>query len=247
MKEKFLTYIKLHWRDILLFVLIGVIVILLTNTTCISRNNTNLKNNVRALTDSVQVLETKNGDLLYAKQSLILEKKELEEYLGISNKKISELEKKLDSKIAYIAKLEGSVKIDTVYLNDSVNIVDDTVFIYFNENNKWYTIDGETKYFNCESNTRINTIEMNVPLTLALTDDYKVSVLSENPYVRFNNINGAVVENSVIKPREKKFGLTVGVGPYVGYGGNLNANGFNTGLEFGVAVALILGYHVVSF
>lgn len=248
MSEISLSFIKKHWKDILVFVLFAVVIVLIMNTTCISRDNNNMKNNIKALTDSVQVLETKNGELLYSKQSLILEKNELEKYIGISDKKIKDLEKTLNSKIAYITKLESKIKIDTIYLKDTVKIIEDTTYIYFNDKNRWYSIDGETKYFDCKANTKINSLEMNVPILLTVTKDCKVGAMSENPYVKFDEINSAILEDAILKERtRKKWGVTIGVGPYVGYGVSFGGTkGLSEGFEVGVGFSIMVGYHLVS-
>ena len=52
-----LNFIKKYWKNILLFLSLIIIIILLMNTTCINNSNNNLQNNIKALTDSVQVLE----------------------------------------------------------------------------------------------------------------------------------------------------------------------------------------------
>ena len=52
----------------------------------------------------------------------------------------------------------------------------------------------------------LRNIKMNAPLTVGLTNDYKIFVTTSNPYVSFGEIDGAVIDNSVIKPRKKRFG-----------------------------------------
>ena len=118
-----LNFIKKYWKNILLFLSLIIIIILLMNTTCINNSNNNLQNNIKALTDSVQVLELKNGNLLHEKQSLILEKKEIEKYLDISNKEIKEIEKQLNSSLALISELKTNIRIDTIITTDSLIIM----------------------------------------------------------------------------------------------------------------------------
>jgi len=222
-----------NWSKLLVIVLVIVCIILLMSQCSTSRKNDNLKNNIKSLTDSVQVLELKNGDLVYAKQTLILEKNELEEYLGISKKERKELEKKLDASLALISQLSGQVRIDTLLMKDSIYISEDTVKVYFKYDDRWVALNGNTVVVDSTASTTINEIQMDVPLTMGLTDDYKVFVESGNPYIKFTDINSAAIEGSVVKKKKTYWnvGAQVGIGaqyglihkqldlgPYVGVG-----------------------------
>ena len=74
---------------------------------------------------------------------------------------------------------------------------------------------------------------MKVPLKFGITDDYTMFIQSDNPYVEFGEINGAVIEGSKFLPKEKRWSWGIhggigigydlitrrlGIGPYLGVG-----------------------------
>lgn len=242
--NKIFTWVKDNWKDCLIIIAVFVIIVLIMSTTCVNQKNKYLANNIKALTDTIQVLELDNSNLLYDKQTLILKKDELESYLGLSKKEVKELEKKLDASLAMIAKLKGQIKVDTLYIKDSIYISEkgDTIKSLFDYTDTWVAIDGYTMIIDStESNTQINKIEMNVPLKLGLTDNYQIFATSENPYVSFTEIDAAVLENSIANQKKKRWGI----GPYigVGIGGGTDFKGnpqFGWNVSVGVAVTYSL-------
>lgn len=244
--SNFYKYIKKNWKNLLIISLILTVIILIMSTTCSRRENKILNNNVKALTDSVHVLKTKNGDLVYAKQSLILEKKEIEKYLDISKSEIKDLEKKLKSSLAYISSMKGGVRIDSIIMFDTIviNGSGDTISVKFNYDDKWVSLNGRTLIYDTIGETHLDKLEIETPLKVGLTEDYKVFVLSDNPYLKISEIDGAAIENSVIKQKKKRFGI----GPYIGFGIG-GGTSFNKTPYFGwnVSVGLCLTYSLIQF
>jgi len=198
------------------------------------RSESNWKHNYEVLQDSVQMVETKYGELLYERGSLIVEKRELEDALGISKKQVKDYEKKLGSQLAYISKLESRLEIkDTVWVTE---IVPDTLSRSYmmRYRNEWFQFD-ETFSLKKPSSPEmyVYNIRMNVPLKVGLTDDYTIFVTSPNPYFKVTEIEGAVIDRGRFaqKPQRWFFGVyggfggqydlihkTFGVGPQVGVG-----------------------------
>lgn len=199
--------------------------------------------NVIAARGRVEELTLKNGELLAIRDSHITTINELNELLDITTKEAKELQRKLDSKIAYISKIESQAKVDniitvhdTIYIDNSTN----KLIASFHYDDKWVSLNGENEMtlgenYNCQ--TTIHSITMNTPLTVGLTNDYQIFVKSDNPYVRFTSIDGAVIDKQALRPKKKRFnwGLQVGagvmydvwhkqvaVGPYGGVGVELN-------------------------
>jgi hypothetical protein len=195
--------------------------------------------NLKAYKNQIKDLELKNGELIRVRDSYILEIDQLQENFDISKQEVKELQKKLNSSLAYISKIESEIKIDTireikdsiVYLNGKVDMV------LFNYKNNWVELDGITNLSNQNASTVINYIKMKVPLTVGITDDYQIFAHSKNPYVVFEDINGAVIDGSKFIPKEKRwswgihggFGVgydiitgRLGVGPYLGVGAQYN-------------------------
>lgn len=247
-RNNILSFIKSNWKNILLLLSLMFIVILLMNTTCINNDKKKLQNNIKALTEFVNVLELKNGDLIYEKQTLILEKDEVEKYLDISNKRIKEIEKELDSSLALISELKSSVRIDTIITTDSLIISNnnDTITAYFRYNDRWVTLNGYTQIIDSTNgNTQINDLSIDVPLTIGLTDDYKIFATSDNPYIVFSDINSAIIENSITDSKHKKWGF----GPYVGVGVNFGYDPFHNGagITLGGSVGFCITYNLIQW
>jgi regulator of replication initiation timing len=234
-------YKQIRWKELIMLIMGITIVILTMSTTCINRKNNKLSNNIKALLDTVQTLETKNGDLIYAKQSLIIEKNELEKYLDISKKERKEIEKQLNSSLALITKLQGEINIDTIVMRDSIYINKDTTKAIFNYSDKWVALNGKTIIIKDHANTTLENINLSTPLQVGLTDDYKVFVKSQCPYLSFTDIESASIVNSITNKKTKRWGI----GPYigVGIGGGTDFKGnpqFGWNISVGIAVTYSL-------
>ena len=201
------------------------------------RSESNWKHNYKVLQDSVQLVETKYGELLYERGSLIVEKRELEDAIGISKKQIKDYEKKLGSQLAYISKLESRLEIkDTI---KTPEIIHDTLSRSYlmHHRNEWFQFDETFSLKNpSKPEMYVYNIWMNVPLKVGLTDDYTIFVTSPNPYFKVTEIEGAVIDGGRFaqKPRRWFFGVyggfggqydlihkTFGVGPQLGFGGGV--------------------------
>jgi hypothetical protein len=201
--------------------------------------------NITAYKGKIEQLELKNGELISMKDSYILKNKELQEMFDMSKKEIRDLEKKLGDDLAYITKIETVVKYDTIRTTkDSIIYKDNTIptfpinmDIKFEYKDKWMCLNGVTSVEDTISHTSITNLSMDVPLKVGLADNYKIFVQSDNPYVNFNSIEGAVVDGSKFAPKKKRFswGIQVGagvmydalhkniaVGPYGGLGVEFN-------------------------
>lgn len=200
--------------------------------------------NLSVFKGRLEQVELKNGELLASRDSYIATINDLEELIGVTKQEVRDIQRQLNSKVAYIAELEQNTKIEYIeVVKDSIIYVDNSaqkVIVSFHYNDNWLNFNGENEFalggeFDCK--TTLRNIQMNTPLTVGLTNDYKIFVKSENPYVNFSSIEGAVIDNSVLKPRKTRFswGLQAGigamydvidkgavVGPYVGVGVGFN-------------------------
>ena len=73
-------------RVYIYIILIILFILLIYNNINIYKKNAIYKENIETLLDSVHTLYTSNGELLSYKQSYILAKKDLENYVDISTK-----------------------------------------------------------------------------------------------------------------------------------------------------------------
>lgn len=198
--------------------------------------------NLKAFIGKLEEAELKNSNLLVSRDSYITTINDLENLLSISKKEVKEIQRKLDSKLAYIAELESNTKIEYIeVVKDSIiYVTNDSLIAKFHYNDEWFSFNGETKFqfkTDFDYNTIIRDITINMPLTVGLTDDYKIFVTTPNPYVNFSSIEGAVIDNPALRPKKKRFGWglqlgfgamydvidkDVAVGPYAGLGVELN-------------------------
>ena len=191
--------------------------------------------NLIAYKGRMEQLELKNGELISTRDSYILDKKNLEEALEVSKDEIKMLERKLESSLAYIANMESQIRIDTVTIVKDSIIYDeeDIAQIHFEYDDDWFGVKGTTDLMSPEITTSLYDIKMYVPIQWGMMDNYKIFVKSDNPYVSFTNLDGAVIDGSKLIPKQRKFGLSVqggmgvnydligkqlGVGPYLGVG-----------------------------
>lgn len=225
-------------NKILLGVVIGVFLLLVGSIAWnqhLNRERKNWENNYRVLQDSIEVVNTKYGEVLYETGSLIIEKKELENALGISQNQVKEYEKKLNSKLAYIAILESQLEIkDTVTITE---IVHDTLSNSYlmSYKDEWFGFDEKFSLTNSLTPTMdIYNIWMNIPLKVGLTDNYTIFVTSPNPYFNTSNIEGAVVDGSRFNQTPRRWTI----GAYAGWGfqyGIVNKQ-IDTGPQIGVGI-----------
>ena len=227
--------IKNYVKNGLLILLTILCIILLLFSKCTADKNERLQNNIEVLIDSVRVTELKNGDLLYSKQILEVENKELAEAVGLEKSKRKEVEKELGEKIKLLAKVDGEIKVDTLILKDTVVETDFGNQINFSFKDQYLSLDGITCLSNGIAQTKINSLSMGVPAFIGKTKD-KFFIPSENPYVSFPNIR---VAEEITRPKRWGLGIQVGIG--CGY--NLVDKGFFAGPYIGLG----LSYNFLTF
>ena len=228
--------IKDYVKDGFLILLTILCIILLLFSKCTADKNKRLQNNIEVLTDSVRVTELKNGDLLYSKQILEVENKELSEAVGLEKSKRKEVEKELGEKIKLLAKVDGKIRVDTLILKDTVVETDFGNRINFNFNDQYLSLDGITCLSNGIAQTKINSLSMDVPVFIGKTNNKQFFIRSENPYVSFPNIR---VAEEITRPKRWGLGIQVGIG--CGY--NLVDKGFFAGPYIGFG----LSYNFLTF
>lgn len=217
--NKFKAFISKYWKEVIIIILFFICIVLIMSTTCSRRDLNKAETNIKALTDTIHTYKLKNGTLLYEKQGFIAEKKELEQYIDIKEKEIKEIEKKLNSSLATIAKLKAQVRVDTIHTIDSVYITTDSIYHNnFKYDDRWLSLEG-TNTFRLDPfkiHTTINNISLEVPLKIGTTKDDRWFVTSDNPYVQFTNIEGANIEKS--RPKRWSISIQGGLGLVGGVG-----------------------------
>lgn len=230
-----------QWIGFIIEAIIFIVIIVCTYS-CLTEKLDISEQNLKAARGRITEVELQNGELLSARDSYVATINDLEDLLDISKQEIKDIQRQLDDKVAYISKIESNVKIEYVEtVRDSIVYVNpQEATSTFHYNDKWVSLKGLNEFRFGEQfdySTTITSINMDVPLNVGLTNDYQIFVKSPNPYVTFSDIQGAVIDNSVLRPRKKRFnwGLQFGagamydvikkdiaVGPYVGIGGEFN-------------------------
>ena len=200
-----------------LIVLLGLMIVIIIRK---NNNITIIENNLNAATEKIEVLKTANGELLAKKQSYVTAINNLENYINISKKEVKDLQKTLDDKILYISELETLINIKPTEVHDTTVVYKDSTFNFtFNFSDKWYKLIGNSSFDYNRVKTEINTLYVNVPLHVGLTDDWKIFVSTQNPYVAFNDIDGALLDKDAYlkQQKKKKWGISISGGMYAGY------------------------------
>lgn len=190
MKEFF----KNHWKEVLMVILLVIIILLVFVNRNSSQESQRWKDNYYITQDSLNVVTTKNGELIYERDLYQLNYNELnEEY----QKRVKELEKELNKSIKYISKIEGNIKIDTLILRDSVWISDNITHVDFSYNDSWMNLKGST-ILGKDTNTYLNSLYIDVPLVVSISDEKSNSIFvtTENPYITFSSIEGMILDNT---------------------------------------------------
>ena len=224
--------------------LIGAIIVLVLALGFTWAQNSNLQktnkkwvHNYETLRDSMELVTTKNGEILFENNSLIIQKNELENALNISKKQVKDYEKTLGSKLAYISKLEAKLEIKDTVVVEKEKIIHDTLTNSYLMSycDDWFKFDERFSLENPkEPRFDIYNINMNVPLKVGLTDDYTIFVTSPNPYFSATDIEGAVIDGSRFAPKKSHwtFGFYAGWG--LGYG--IINKQLDTGPQAGVGI-----------
>jgi hypothetical protein len=223
------------WLIVAVAVLALAVAGLWTYNVNVQRDSNNWKHNYEVLQDSVEVVTTRNGELLYENGSLILQRKELFEALDLSQRQVRDYEKALGSKLAYIAELESRLEVkDTVVVKEIVydNVTNTYSMAY---RDKWLNFDQTLSWD--EGNKPIlktYNISLDVPLKVGLGDNYRIFVTSPNPYFNITSIDGAVVDGSQFAKKPSRWTLGAYGGFGIGY--DLIHKSFGVGPQLGVGI-----------
>ena len=215
-----------------LFLILGIGIVWNQN---LQRSNNNWKHNYEVLQDSVEVIETRNGELLFENGSLILQRKELYDALDLSQRQVRDYEKALGSKLAYISKLEAQLKIkDTVVVKEVVHdtLTNSYLMSYCDE---WLKFDEKFSLQDPNNpSLQIYNITFDVPLKVGLGDNYRIFVTSPNPYFNITSIEGAVIDGSQFAKKPSRWTLGAYGGFGIGY--DLIHKSFGVGPQLGVGI-----------
>ena len=197
--------------------------------------------------DTTMIYKNKIGELYAARETYIADIKELKAEKEELYKEYKNLKNLKDHPII-VEKVETKTNIDSLHTKDNV-AVDTPSNIFtatFNFTNKYYSIYGATALdiSNKAANTSIYNIEIPATFTIDVIDKNNTLYLlakSDNPYVRINNIEGAIVSPEQSKVFKKRFnrpwGVMIGVG--------LSTSVVNNTVKVYPALQLTVGYKIL--
>jgi len=224
-------------------ILILIIIVLCINTIFTVKGCQQYKEqnnqNLIALTDTIKYYTTKTGDTYVSKEMLIGDLNTLKLVNDSLFKVIKEMKLKKPESVVYIENQIDNGKKDTVWqISDPIYIVKhDTLYENvdltkeFNFNNEFRELEGNVSLKDSTLSLSIDKDKVFFDYTLAIENN-KVYVKSNNPYIKYNNIQGIELP----KPKKSIWGITVG--PSVGYGYDFNGKKFGPTIGINATVGL---------
>lgn len=119
---------------------------------------------------------------------------------------------------------------DTCYIIKSSDMVQG-ITEHFDYSNQYRTLSGQISYHPDTLEMKIDSDKVYVDFTVAMDKNNKLHVVSNNPYVEYNEITGFTLP----KPRKKRFGI----GPYVGAGIDVRTGKIDPQVGIGLSYGLI--------
>ena len=183
-------------------------------------------------TDSIKYYQGKNGELVAEKTLLLGDMNTLE----LANKeladKIEDMKIHKPQQVVYYETIIENEVHDTVWV---VEENDTTIKKDFDFSDQWRILNGFVKLEDKNLSLSIAEDKVLVNYTLAIKDN-KVYISSDNPYVKYNEIQGLTL------PKTKK-NFSLGIGPTIFYGYDFQHRNFG---PF-VGVSLGLYYNFLQF
>ena len=224
-------------------ILILIIIVLCINTIFTVKGCQQYKDqnnqNLIALTDTIKYYTTKNGETYVSKEMLIGDLNALKIVNDSLYRVIKEMKLKKPESVVYIENQIDNGKKDTVWqISDPIYIVKhDTLYENanltkeFNFNNEFRELEGNVSLKDSTLSLSIDKDKVFFDYTLAIENN-KVYVKSNNPYIKYNNIQGIELP----KPKKSIWGITVG--PSIGYGYDFNGKKFGPTIGINATIGL---------
>lgn len=189
------------------------------------------ENNVVALTSELETWKTKAGDLV-AEKTILQGDIEL---LKHTNEDLYEQVKKLKARPKEVIYVETEI----------INEVHDTTYVMhpdssyikknFDFSNQFRTLTGFIEYNKPNLNLSFTQDIVKADFTVAVRDS-KVYVTSNNPYIKYNDIQGVTIPH--YKPT-----WSIGIGPSFGGGFGI----INKQFDFYAGISISLNYNFITF
>lgn len=216
MINKILTWCKNHitLKDIFYWLIIGIFIFVLSCSVRTCQNNSDrYDNNLHALTDSITYYQSERGALIASKTAFESNIKELKIANSDLYQELEDMKIKMKN-ISSATHVEGNIDFgerDTVYIVERDSI-DNSFIQHFDFSNQWRILDGQVSYRVDSLGIKIENDKVLFDYTLAMDNDNKIFIKSNNPYVTYNELSGFTI------PKEKKKHFSIGPSVGIGYG-----------------------------
>ena len=179
------------------FLYIGILLVsLIINIFAIhscSNNKELNKNNIKALTDSIEYYKIKTGEVVASKTILEGGLQTLKIVNDSLYNVIKQLDVKNPDKIVYVDNIIERPSIDTLWCTDTI-ICNDRIEKQFAFNDEFRTLEGNV--FAEKNSLGLNILKDKVYFDYVLAiEDNKVHIVSNNPYIQYNEITGLTLTN----------------------------------------------------
>ena len=210
MKDKIVKFVK-QWLPWILSI-IFIVLFSISARTC-RENSIRSESNYHALVDSITYYQSQMGALVASKTAFESNIKELKLVNSKLYEEIEDMRIKL-SKVSNAVHVEGKIdfgETDTIYLIQR-DTIDNSFRQDFDFSNKWRLLNGTVAVNNDSMKMNISKDLVILDYTVAMDENNKIYIKSNNPYVLFDEISGFTVP----KPKRTHFSIGPSVG--VGYG-----------------------------
>lgn len=225
--KKILTWAKANPYKIAV-TLFAIILFMLLMAQCNKTNTLNKKlttseQNVKALNDSVRQTQTKDNKPEFDKLALLTDKVSNLEKLSTD---LAEEVRNTKGKTTYITKVGASIKHDTTYLPAKTTVTDSMITTNFSKDTVYSQ--GNSRYLagyttydikSGESLAAVTKDSLNLSLITGIKnlDKGKPEIFVRSPYPGFTptSIEGAILDPSLFKPKNKQRLITIGLN--IGY------------------------------
>jgi hypothetical protein len=164
-------------------------------------------NNITALTDSIHYYKGKNGELVAEKTLLLGDMSTLKLANEELAQTIEDMKLHNPQQVVYVETEIINEVHDTTWM---IQDVDTLIKKDFDFSNQWRVLNGFVQLEDKNLSLSIAEDKVLVNYTLAIKDN-KVYITSDNPYVKYNEIQGITL------PKTRK-NFSVGIGPAISYG-----------------------------
>ena len=177
------------------------------------------KNSISALTDTIKYYNGKNNEHVATKTILETNINNLKYINDSLYNVLKNIKVKNPDNVTYIETIISNEKHDTCWVinkSDSIN----TIYKQFNFSDQYHKLDGYIYYIKKENKKDSLGLSIDHNQTFAnftvTQKDNQLYIVSNNPYIKYNNIIAIKNTNSKNIQKNKRFGI----GPYIGVGIN---------------------------